>query len=222
MISLCGQLGLCSSTWSAVRSLFTEWSRLKVLILYTGSELSWPQTKEQSWSLVCHPLLHQVWSCNYLLVLRWSTSTCSPEKIENYSKPPKNCLVFWSHLVKLLLIFCPECMVPLVSLVFSDQFLLSCNFSLLVSWSLCLMSFCKRVTVLDQVFLSLLLPISARLSCGNLSHPLLLELIKALSSRALSLLSSTSCWLNQILCTVSIRLSKGRTRLILVTYWPPF
>merc|ERR1712216_429980 len=119
-------------------------------------------------------------------------STCRARKIENFIKHHKSSSVSSSPSERLLLIFCPACMVQSVNSDSSDPFLSSHSSLPLGSWCLCSMSSFKRDMDLDPVFLFLLLPTFARPFYGRVSPQLPLEPIKELSSKEQLSHSSTS------------------------------
>ena len=125
-------------------------------------------------------------------------STCKAKRIVNFSKLHKNYLVSLLLSEKLLLICCQECMDQLVSLDLFALSLLLVNSSLQALWCSCSMNYSKKDMDLDLVFLCSLLPIFVKASSGSLSPLLLFVLIRELSLKVASSLSSTSYLLNLI------------------------
>jgi len=125
-------------------------------------------------------------------------STCKAKRIVNFSKLHKNYLVSLLLSEKLLLICCQECMDQLVSLDLFALSLLLVNSSLQALWCSCSMNYSKKDMDLDLVFLCSLLPIFVKAFSGSLSPLLLFVLIRELSLKVASSLSSTSYLLNLI------------------------
>ena len=125
-------------------------------------------------------------------------STCKAKRIVNFSKLHKNYLVSLLLSEKLLLICCQECMDQLVSLDLFALSLLLVNSSLQALWCSCSMNYSKKDMDLDLVFLCSLLPIFVKASSGSLSPLLLFVLIRELSLKVASSLSSTSYLINLI------------------------
>jgi len=143
-------------------------------------------------------------------------STCKVKKIESSIKLPKNFSDSWSLSVRHLLIFSQECTVQLENLVSLTPSWLSSNFSLLDSWSSCLMNSSKKDTVLVQVSPSSSPPTFANKFSGKVSPQSPLELIKELNSRAPLSLFSTFCWPSQ---TSFMDSNRPSTDKMLQTWW---